>query len=200
MVTFKYSKGEDIVEVIKIDLKYIIGIIVAIIVIVGAYMVLAPSSQSAKITIAGSTSVQPVAEKLAKAYMEKHPNVKITVQGGGSSVGIKSVQQGAADIGMSSKELSPEEKGNLKEFMIGKDGIVIAVNTENSVSDLTLDQVKGIFSGKITNWKDVGGSDATVNVITREEGSGTRKAFEEIVMGKDTKIIKNAMFKVQQKQ
>jgi len=132
--------------------------------------------------------------------MEKHPNVKTTVQGGGLSVGIKSVQQGTADIGMSSKELSPEEKGNLKEFMIGKDGIVIAVNTENSVSDLTLDQVKGIFSGKITNWKDVGGSDATVNVITREEGSGTRKAFEEIVMGKDTKIIKNAMFKVQQKQ
>jgi phosphate transport system substrate-binding protein len=77
--------------------------------------------------------------------------------------------------------------------LIGKDGIVVAVNTQNSVSDLTTDQVKSIFSGNTTNWKEVGGSDATINVITREDGSGTRKAFEEIVMGKETKIQKSAI-------
>jgi len=176
------------------DSKYIIGIIVAIIVIVGAYLVFAGGSgEQTTIQVAGSTSVQPVAEKLAQAYMEKNPNVKINVQGGGSSVGITSAQQGQADIGMSSKELKDDEKAGLKEYLIGKDGIVIAVNTANSVSDLTTDQVKDIFSGKITNWKEVGGSDAKINVITREDGSGTRKAFEEIVMGKDTKIIKEAV-------
>ncbi len=175
------------------DSKYIIGIIVAIIIIVGAYMAFAGSSDQKTIQVAGSTSVQPVAEKLAQAYMEKHPDVKINVQGGGSSVGITSTQQGQADIGMSSKELKDDEKAGLKEYLIGKDGIVIAVNTANSVSDLTIDQVKSIFSGNTTNWKEVGSSDGKINVITREDGSGTRKAFEEIIMGKDTKIIKTAV-------
>jgi phosphate transport system substrate-binding protein len=175
------------------DSKYIIGIIVAIVIIVGAYMAFAGGSDQKTIQVAGSTSVQPVAEKLAQAYMEKHPDVKINVQGGGSSVGITSAQQGQADIGMSSKELKDDEKSGLKEYLIGKDGIVIAVNTANSVSDLTTDQVKSIFSGNTTNWKELGGSDGTINVITREDGSGTRKAFEEIIMGKDTKIIKTAI-------
>lgn len=177
------------------DQKYIIGIIVAIIVIVGAYLLLAGGTGGQQtIQIAGSTSVQPVAEKLAEAYSQKYPNVKITVQGGGSSVGIKSAQDGTADIGTSSKELKPEEKAGLSEFLIGKDGIVIVVNTKNTaVSDLTEDQVKDIFSGKITNWKEVGGSDETINVITREEGSGTRGAFEDIIMGKETKIKGDAI-------
>jgi len=175
------------------DTKYIIGIILAIIVIIGAYMVFAPGNQQEKISIAGSTSVQPVAEKLAQKYMETHPDVKINVQGGGSSVGIKSAQDGTADIGTSSKELNADEKKGLNEYLIGKDGIVIAVNTKNSVSDLTEDQVKDIFSGKIKNWKEVGGVNAPINVLTREDGSGTRKAFEEIVMGKDTKIKSDAI-------
>ena len=177
------------------DSKYIIGIIVAIIVIVGAYFVIAGGSnqQEATIQVAGSTSVQPVAEKLAETYMQSHPNVKINVQGGGSSVGITSTQQGQADIGMSSKELKDDEKADLNEYLIGNDGIVIAINTANSVSDLTVDQVKDIFSGKITNWKELGGPDAEINVVTREDGSGTRSAFEEIVMGQDTKIVTKAI-------
>ncbi|WP_414470525.1 phosphate ABC transporter substrate-binding protein [Methanobacterium sp. ACI-7] len=175
------------------DSKYIIGIIVAIIIIAGALLAFSGSSSQQKIEIAGSTSVQPVAEKLAQAYMQKHPDVKINVQGGGSSVGITSVQKGQADIGMSSKELKADEKAGLNEYLVGKDGIVIAVNTKNSVSDLKVEQVKDIFSGKISNWKEVGGQDAKINVITREDGSGTRKAFEEIIMGKDTKIIKEAV-------
>ena len=91
--------------VIKMKSKYIIGIVIALIVIVGAYMIFASSNQQ-KISIAGSTSVQPVAEKLAEAYMKEHPNVKITVQGGGSAVGITSAKQGTAQIGTSSSALS----------------------------------------------------------------------------------------------
>ena len=175
------------------DTKIIIGIIVAVIVIIGAVMVLGGGSQQSKIDIVGSTSVQPVAEKLAEVYMKEHPNVKINVQGGGSSVGITSAQQGTADIGTSSKDLKDNESAGLTQYLIGKDGIVIAVNSQNSVSALTTEQVKGIFSGNITNWKEVGGADAKINVITREDGSGTRKAFEEIVMGKETKIQKSAI-------
>jgi len=170
------------------DTKYIIGIIVAIIVIVGAYLVLAGSGggQEETITIVGSTSVQPVAEKLATEYMKKNSSVKITVQGGGSSVGIKSVQDGTADIGTSSKSLDADESTGLTQDEIGLDGIAIVVNKDNNISGLTTEQVKGIFTGEITNWNEVGGSDAEINVITREEGSGTRDAVQEIVMGGKT--------------
>jgi phosphate transport system substrate-binding protein len=175
------------------DSKYIIGITALVIVIIGTYMVFVSGSQQSTITIAGSTSVQPVAEKLAQAYMQKNPKVKITVQGGGSSLGIKSAQDGTAKIGTSSKELNAEEKKGLTEFLIGKDGIVIAVNNLNPVNKLTKNQLKDIFSGNITNWNEVGGHDAKINVITREDGSGTRTAFEDIVMGKNVTIIKTAI-------
>ena len=181
------------IEVMIMDSKYIIGITALVIVIIGTYMVFVSGSQQSTITIAGSTSVQPVAEKLAQAYMQKNPKVKITVQGGGSSLGIKSAQDGTAKIGTSSKELNAEEKKGLTEFLIGKDGIVIAVNNLNPVNKLTKNQLKDIFSGNITNWNEVGGHDAKINVITREDGSGTRTAFEDIVMGKNVTIIKTAI-------
>ena len=177
------------------DTKYIIGIIVALIVIVGAYLVLGGGGDGQeKITIVGSTSVQPAAEALATEYMKKNPDVKITVQGGGSSVGIKSVQDGTADIGTTSKNLKDEESKGLTQWELGKDGIAIVVNKENKVSGLTLEQIKGIFSGEITNWKEVGGSDGEINVIVREEGSGTRDAILEMVLGsKDAKFVKEAI-------
>lgn len=176
---------------VKMDLKYIIGIIVVLIVAAGAYMALGGGGQQ-KITIAGSTSVQPVAEKLAAAYMKEHPNVKINVQGGGSGVGIKNVAQGVINIGTSSKSLSANESSGLKQYTIGHDGIVIAVNKNNTVTNLNYSQLKGIFSGNITNWNAVGGSSATIDVITREEGSGTRTSFEDLVMNK-TKIKSSAI-------
>jgi len=177
------------------DTKYIIGIIVALIVIVGAYLVLGGGGDGQeKITIVGSTSVQPAAEALATEYMKKNPDVKITVQGGGSSVGIKSVQDKTADIGTTSKNLKDEESKGLTQWELGKDGIAIVVNKENKVSGLTLEQIKGIFSGEITNWKEVGGSDGEINVIVREEGSGTRDAILEMVLGsKDAKFVKEAI-------
>lgn len=175
----------------KKNTKRIILVVIIILVLAGAY--LAITSGSSKVEIVGSTSVQPVAEKLVEKYKETHPDAQINVQGGGSSVGIKGAQDGTADIGTSSKALKDNESQGLTQIPLGQDGIVIAVNTQNSVDDLTSDQLKDIFSGKITNWKEVGGSDGTINVIRREDGSGTLDAFESIVMGKDTKIKSDAV-------
>ncbi|MGL6298476.1 MAG: phosphate ABC transporter substrate-binding protein [Methanobacteriaceae archaeon] len=171
--------------------KYLIGIIAVVVVAIAAFMLLSGGT-GAKIDIVGSTSVQPVAEKLAEEYKKKNPDVKINVQGGGSSVGIKSASDGTASIGTSSKELKAEESKGLTTYELGKDGIVVAVNKQNGATTLTKDQLKDIFSGKITNWKDVGGTDGKINLITREEGSGTLDAFQSIVMGKDTKIKEDA--------
>jgi len=152
-------------------------------------------SASAKgtITIAGSTSVQPLSEELAKAYNQKNPNVTINVQGGGSSQGVKAAAGGIAQIGASSRKLKESEKASVKETQVAIDGIAIAIHPKNTkITNLTMDQVKGIFSGKITNWKEVGGDDVPINVVTREAGSGTRGAFEEIVMS-DAKITDKAI-------
>ncbi|GAB4305920.1 MAG: phosphate ABC transporter substrate-binding protein [Methanobacteriaceae archaeon] len=171
--------------------KYLTVLIIFII-IIGAYIFLTSQNQYERIEIAGSTSVQPVAEKLAQKYMEINPDVRINVQGGGSSLGIRSASQGIVDIGLSSRNLEQDEKENLKEYLIGSEGIVIAVNLKNPIDNISQEQLKDIFSGKITNWKELGGPDAEINVISREEGSGTRSAFEEIVMG-DTKITNQAI-------
>ncbi|SEK41352.1 phosphate ABC transporter substrate-binding protein, PhoT family [Methanobrevibacter gottschalkii] len=167
---------------------------VAIIVfIVSGITLLSGFGSSERIDIVGSTSVQPVAEKLVEAYKETNPDVKINVQGGGSSVGIKSAQDGTADIGTSSKNLKDSEKQGLTEYNIGQDGIVIAVNSKNPVNDLSKEQLKEIFSGKIDNWNQVGGHGGKINVITREAGSGTLDAFESIVLNKNTKIKNDAI-------
>ncbi len=173
------------------DLKYKLGILIAIIIII-AYLTFIPSTNYERIQIAGSTSVQPVAEKLAEKFEETHPNIRINVQGGGSSLGISSVSQGITDIGTSSRELTAKEKVGLNEYIIGKEGIVIAVNNQNSINELTNAQLRDIFSGKITSWKEVGGPDLEIHVITRESGSGTRSAFENLIMG-DTKIRPDAI-------
>lgn len=150
---------------------------------------------SGSIQIAGSTSVQPLSEELAMMFMEKYPDVKVNVAGGGSGAGIKAAQNGTSHIGASSRELKPEEK-NVKEFVIAKDAIAVIVNPANPVSHLTMDQIKRVFSGEMTNWKDLGGKDAPITVVIREDGSGTRGAFEEIVLGEykftDKAIIQNS--------
>ncbi len=173
------------------DSRLKIGIII-IIIIIGAYLLFKPGVNYDKIEIAGSTSVQPVAEKLAETYMKEHPNVRINVQGGGSGMGIRTTEQEIVDIGTSSKSLKPEEKGDLQEYVIGKDGIVMAVNIENNVSDLSTEQLKNIYNGNITNWKEVGGRDAKIHVVVRESGSGTLSSFNSLVMNK-TKIVPDAI-------
>lgn len=149
---------------------------------------------SGSITIAGSTSVQPVSEELAKAFMAKNAGVTINVQGGGSSAGVKAANEGAAQIGASSRDLKDSEKGmGLTEHKIALDGIAVVVNAKNAVSELTMEQVQKIFTGEVTNWKEVGGKGAAINVVNREAGSGTYGAFEELVIGKDKKFTDKAL-------
>ena len=162
--------------------KHFTAIIAIIIIIFGASLLSSGFQGTERIDIVGSTSVQPAAEKLAEEYGNINPHVKINVQGGGSSVGIKTANMGIADIGMSSRHLEESERDGLKEYEIGRDGIVLATNINNNVSDLTKDKLKDIYSGKILNLKEVGGKDSPINVVIREAGSGTLNAFEHIVM------------------
>lgn len=128
----------------------------------------------------GSTSMEKVIGFLSEAYMEKHGDVKVTYNPTGSGSGIQAVADGRCDIGLSSRGLKDEEKTNLTETVIAIDGIAIIVNNENPVADLTVEQIAGLYTGEITNWKDLGGSDAPVVCIGREAASGTRDGFESI--------------------
>lgn len=135
------------------------------------------------ITMAGSTAFQPFAEKLSDPYMTAHPEVSITIQGGGSALGIQSALSGAAQIGMADLVKLPKEADTLKSIVVARDGIAVVLNPANAITGLTLEQVRGLFSGTIKNWKEVGGADHAVAVISREAGSGTRTSFEQIIGG-----------------
>lgn len=140
------------------------------------------SSSNSGVSIVGSTSVQPLAQELADAYNVDNKEVKIDIQGVGSTAGIKAINDGTSDIGTSSRELTSEEKTwGLTEKVIAIDGIAVIVNPSNSLLDLTKDQITKIFTGEVTNWKDVGGADKAILVVSREAGSGTRGAFEELL-------------------
>ena len=138
---------------------------------------------SRPLCLAGSTSVQPFAEKLAEVYMHHHPGVRIDVQGGGSSAGIYAATQGAADLGASSRELLGEEK-KLVEIPIAFDGIAVIVHPSNPLTSITLAEIRKIFGGAVNNWSALKLPPHAIDLITREEGSGTREAFEHLVMGK----------------
>lgn len=136
-----------------------------------------------RITFAGSTTVQPLAEKLGEIYKQQHPNVQLEIGAGGSSVGIEAAQQGTADIGMASRELKEgEQTEGMEVFQIAVDVLAIIVHPSNSVENLSLDDLRGIYEGEITNWADVGGPDMEITPIVREVTSGTRGAFDEIVL------------------
>jgi len=137
--------------------------------------------QDAHFIIAGSTSVQPYIEMLAEEFAHITPELLIDVQGGGSSAGIQAAETRTADLGMTSRDLRETEE-HLWSLVITKDGLAIIVNPENPVVSLTIEQLRGIYTGGYTNWNQVGGNDARIHVIAREEGSGTRGAFEEMVM------------------
>jgi phosphate transport system substrate-binding protein len=135
--------------------------------------------------------VQPFADHWAEVYMKGNPGIVVNIQGGGSSAGIQAARVGAADIGMSSRELKPEEK-DLLEVTVAWDGLAIIVHPENKVEELSLEQVQNIFVGNIANWAALGGRDHPITVVTREEGSGTRGAFQEMVM-KKSRILRGAI-------
>ncbi len=138
---------------------------------------------SDSITVAGSTAFQPFAEKLADQYIAENPGVNITIQGGGSAVGIQSAISGAANIGMADMVDLPPEAKALSSVIVARDGIVMIVNPGNKTGNLTLAQIRDIYNGKVNNWKEVGGKDSPITVISREAGSGTRSSFESIVKG-----------------
>ena len=138
-----------------------------------------------KLQIAGSTTVLPVAEECARVFMEKHPGSRIFVSGGGSSHGVQAVADGTVDIGCASRDLKSSETDAHRDLVthaVAKDGVAVIVHPSNPVTDLTMEQLQGIYTGIITNWKDVGGTDSKIMVVTREEGSGTRDCFEQAVM------------------
>ncbi len=149
---------------------------------------------SGTLTVAGSTSVQPFSEVLAEKFQDKNPGVQINVQGGGSSQGVEATISGAANIGSVSRDVSAEEKAkaNLIVTPIAVDGVAIVVNPANNTSNLKLEDVKNIYLGNIKNWKELGGIDAPITVVSREDGSGTRDAFSNIVMNKED-IVKSAI-------
>ena len=147
---------------------------------------------SGTITAVGSTALQPLCEAAAEQFMEKNSGVQITVQGGGSGQGITQITQGAVQIGNSDvfAEAKVKDAADLKKIADSKVCIVgmgPIVNKDVTVDDLTIDQLKSIFTGEVTNWKEVGGADAAITVINRASGSGTRATFEAAVLG-DTKV------------
>ena len=151
------------------------------------------SQDSNKVTVSGSTSVGPVVEVLGEDFSAKNEGISVEVQQIGSSAGIKNAIEGTSQIGMASRDLKDEEKASgLKETQIAIDGIAVITNKNNEVKDLTLEQVKDIYTGKITNWKEVGGKDAPIVVVSREDGSGTRDGFQENVGFESEELTKDA--------
>jgi len=138
----------------------------------------------AGITVAGSTSVEPFAELLAEEYMSRNPASHIYVQGGGSTAGVEAAMTHAANIGMSSRSLLPRER-NLFTVTVARDAIAIIVNPMNPIDDLSMDQVRSVFSGKVKNWRELGGLPRPIVLVNREEGSGTRESFQKFVMDKE---------------
>ncbi|WP_018527743.1 phosphate ABC transporter substrate-binding protein [Alkalispirochaeta alkalica] len=134
------------------------------------------------IEVTGSTSVSPLMESFAETYSAAHPHVSINVSGTGSGDGITGANTGVAELGMSSRSLRPTELGfGLDVLTVAIDAIAVIVHPDNPVSGLSRDQVRQIYTGEITNWNQVGGPDRPIAVVSREPGSGTRGAFEEVV-------------------
>lgn len=137
---------------------------------------------SGKVALNGSTSMEKLVNGLKEAIVETYPNLQLEPQFTGSSAGIEAVTNGTADIGDVSRALTDEEKaGGLVENIVALDGIAVVTDTANTATNLTTQQLKDIYTGKITNWSEVGGADQNIVVIGRESGSGTRDAFEEIL-------------------
>lgn len=164
--------------------------------LLAAASIVAASAQAGTITVKGSDTMVILAQKWAEVYMSQHPEVKIQVTGGGSGVGLAALQQGQIDIANSSRPIKAAESaayvngvGNGKrprEYKVAVDGLSVYVNKDNPVKALDLEQLQGIFTGKIKNWKEVGGNDSPITVYSRENSSGTYEFFKEHVLkGKD---------------
>lgn len=141
---------------------------------------------SGTISLAGSTSMEKVCEALMEGFMEKYPDITVTTEYTGSGAGLESLNAGSVDIGNASRHVKDEESASgAVENVIALDGIAVIADKENTVTDLSSEELAGIYKGEITNWSELGGDDAAIVVIGRESGSGTRDAFEELNEIKD---------------
>ena len=153
----------------------------------------AATELSGAVTTGGSTSVESVIGILTEAFKEIQPNVDVTYDPTGSGAGITGASEGTLDIGLSSRALKDDEAETLDATVFALDGIAIVVNNENTVEDLSLEQIKGLATGEITNWSEVGGPDAPVVLVGREAGSGTRDGFESIVDVEDACVYEQEL-------
>jgi len=150
------------------------------------------SASEQVIVVKGSTTVLPIAQPCAEVFMDQNPDIDISIQGGGSGVGITSLIDGTCDIGNSSRPVKEEEVAKAKEKgvelfanIIAKDAIAVIVHTSNKIDGLTLEQIKAIYTGEISNWSPVGGEDQVIVVVSRDSASGTFEAFNELVLHKE---------------
>ena len=170
-----------------------VGIIrkIIVILIIALLAFVIPWSASARdVTVSGSSTVMPLAEAAAEEFNVQQKDYVVTVSAGGTGAGILGIAERKIDIAMASREVTEDERqrfgDSFEEFLVGLDGISLAVSDEvylAGVKGLSRQQVRDIYSGNITNWKEVGGPDADIYVISREEGSGTRDNFNEVVLG-----------------
>jgi phosphate transport system substrate-binding protein len=177
----------------KLGIVLIVMGLTAVVIIVGGCSRMQPTPVqptaeplSGKVTFAGSTTVQPLAAALGQAFNETYPNVTLDIAAGGSSVGIKAIHDGTVDIGMASRALSAEEADGIETHKIAVDVLAVVVHPDNPIDDLTYDQLAAIYRGEILNWKELGGPDAGIVAGIRETTSGTRKAFDKLVLDGET--------------
>lgn len=168
----------------------VIGVLASVCLIIGIFVgckgaVSKPQNSKQTVSTDGSTSMEKVMGYLSESYMSDNENVTVTYNPTGSGAGIQAVAEGRCDIGLASRNLKDDEKANLNETVVAIDGIAVIVNNQNTIDDLTIEQIAGIYKGEITNWKELGGADAPIVLIGREAASGTRDGFESITGTED---------------
>lgn len=166
--------------------RKLLGLVIGLLILGGCHRSTPPPTEvlQGRLTFAGSTTVQPLADKLGQAFRAQHPAVMLDIAAGGTVVGIQAIHDGTVDIGMASRALKDEEAAGITQHQIAVDVIAVVVNPANPVSDLSYQQLQDIYLGRITNWREVGGPDQPITVVVREVTSGTRGAFDELVLEK----------------
>lgn len=164
-------------------------ILLSCLLLIASLLASCSQSTSNSITLTGSTSITPFVEHLAELYMHEHPGITINVQGLGSSAGIQAAQNGTAEIGMSSRNLEADEADDLEQLVIAYDALAIIVHPQNAINSLDREQVRDLFDGDILSWESLTNNSHSVTLVSREAGSGTYSAFDELLM--DKQMISN---------
>lgn len=147
------------------------------------------AANAGNVIVNGSTTVLPAMQKISENFMKENPSVHVSISGGGSGHGIKALMEKTTDIAMASRDMKPAEVKAVKDggseavrYVVAIDAIIPIVHPKNAVQDLTIEQIRDIYAGRITNWKEVGGDDARITVISRDSSSGTFETWESLVM------------------